>query len=99
MGLSSSSDYIVTVIDVHVTASTETTFEHISRLDLYSFWAFVHFMADHSTSPTDYCLQGGFSQLLEQDCGLIEILLYEDFRVVICASASFLTVSVYVVPT
>lgn len=59
------SNYVVALVDEHVAASAQPAFENISRLYLHSPWAFVHFMAYHSTSSTNYGLEGCLRKFLE----------------------------------
>lgn len=88
----------VTVIDQTVRISTESTFEDVFLLDFESFGAFRYFVSNLCTVVANVVSWFVLEQVLVQNFGLCEILLNEDFRVMVWAFPSLLTVPVHVVP-
>ena len=81
---------------MHVSA--ESTFEHIFGFNFHSLGAFAHFVSDLCAVVADVILGVMLGHLLEELLGAVEILLYEDFGMVVWTFCSFLAVAVHVVP-
>lgn len=95
---SKTSDLVVTVIRVGVHVPTQATLEHVSGLDLHSFWAFVHLVTDLCAVVADVDWRVLLRQLLKELLRPFEVLIDKDLWMVIYAFGSFLAEAVHVVP-
>lgn len=78
--------------------SAEPTLEDVFGLDLHSLRALAHLVPDLRAVVANVVLRVVFGQLFEKLLGPLEVLLDEDFGVVVSALGPLLAVPVHVIP-
>lgn len=92
------SDNEVAVVHEVVGVAAESTLENILSFYLYSFGAFGDFVANLSAVITNIIGRLMFKQIFIQQFRLLKILLHKYLRVVVGTFASFLAVTIHIVP-
>ena len=88
----------VTVIDKAVCISAESALENVFFLNFDSFRAFCHLMSNLSAIVTDIVGRFMLEKVFVQNFRLLEIFFHKNFRMMIWALSTFLTVPIHVVP-